>query len=154
MPLIRAEFEERLFGYMIRKAVEMGVIVYAINGTEDHVHAVVAIPPKQNVAAVVKRLKGASSHYVNHVICPDGHFAWQSGYGCLTVGEKQRNIAEKYVQEQKQHHASKSTNGWLERYADEDEGPEPEGLRFTVKTEVKFVRDEPGTYEIMGELPF
>ena len=68
LPLIQTEFETQLYSYMIKKASKLDVFVYAINGTEDHMHIVAAIPPKQSVADVVKHLKGASSHYVNHEV--------------------------------------------------------------------------------------
>ena len=152
LPLILPDFEARLYAYMVKKAAEAGAFVYEINGMQEHVHLVTAIPPRESVAGVVKLVKGASAHYVNHVIRPDLHFVWQRGYGCLTVGEKQRHIAENYVRDQKQHHAEHSINGWLERYAEEDEGP----ADATGQTDIdeKFVRDAPGTYEALGEFPF
>lgn len=57
-PMITPEVEPRLFAYIVGKAAELGVYVYAINGWVDHVHLVVAIPPKRSVADVVKMLKG------------------------------------------------------------------------------------------------
>ena len=154
-PIIHDDIEGPLFGYIVKKASQMGVFVYAINGTEDHVHMVVAIPPQQSVADVVKTLKGSSSNYVNQSIQPNGHFEWQRGYGCLTLGEKQRSIAEEYVRNQKQHHAEQSANHWLEHTSETDEGP------LTLKTEKKredsdlsLIRDQHGSYEISDEIPF
>ena len=66
LPLIQTEFEKQLYSYMVKKAAELNVFVYAIDGTEDHTHVVVAVPPKHRIADVVKTLKGASAHYVNH----------------------------------------------------------------------------------------
>mgnify|MGYP000860881525 CR=1 FL=1 len=114
-PLIQPEFETRLYDYIISKAAELETYVYAINGWYDHVHLIVAIPPTHSVAEVVKMLKGASSHYINHTLQLEEAFGWQAGYGSLTLGEKQRPIAEAYVREQKQHHAEATTNPWLER---------------------------------------
>jgi REP-associated tyrosine transposase len=75
---------------------------------------VVAIPPRYAVAEVVKRLKGASAHYVNHQLSPEHHFAWQRSYGVLSLGERQRPLAEAYVADQKKHHAEQTANPWLE----------------------------------------
>jgi len=146
LPLIRSEFEQRLFNYLVSKAKELEVLVFAINGTDDHVHTVVAVPPKQSVANVVKHLKGSSTHYLNYVIDPGGTFQWQRGYGCLTLGEKQRPIAEAYVRNQKQHHAEDSTNSWLEYYVAEDQGIKDVGERM--------LREPGSNYEVFGELPF
>jgi REP element-mobilizing transposase RayT len=64
-PLITPVIETHLYSYLVHKASELGVFVYQINGWLDHVHLVVAIPPKLSIADVVKNLKGASSHFIN-----------------------------------------------------------------------------------------
>jgi hypothetical protein len=40
------------------------------------------------VAQFVRQCKGASSRTVNEANADDAHFAWQSGYGVLTFGQK------------------------------------------------------------------
>ena len=125
-PLIQPKYESLLYGYIVNKGAEMDVQTYAIGGCADHIHLIVSIPPKHAVAYVVKNLKGASSHYVNHVLCPENiKFTWQNGYGCLTLGEKQRPKAEEYVLKQKQHHKESTTNSWLEHCEELDDGPIP-----------------------------
>lgn len=122
-PLIDAKLEKRLFPYLVKKAGELGVNVYAINGWTDHVHLVVSIPPKWSIADVVKRLKGASAHYLNNTSECEKRFVWQRGYGVLTLGERQRAAAEEYVNNQKEHHRQNTTNSWLERVYEFDDGP-------------------------------
>jgi len=80
-PLIKPEIEKRLYAYIVHKASELECFVYAINGWYDHLHLIIAIPPKYAVADVVKRLKGASSHDLNHGVGLDYEFVWQRGYG-------------------------------------------------------------------------
>lgn len=121
-PLIDAAVEQRLFPYLEKKAAEFQAIVYAVNGIEDHIHLVIAIPPRFAVAEVVKSLKGASSHFLNHSR-PPLESGWQRGYGVFTLGERQRPAAEAYVRAQKEHHRQGTTNGWLERLAEIDDGP-------------------------------
>ena len=100
---------------------------------------------------MVKLVKGASSHYINHVIRPAEKFAWQRGYGCLTIGEKQRPIAENYVSKQKEHHAEEKTNAWLERYTEEDEGPMD---RISKENLDNFIHEEKAEYGTLGNFPF
>lgn len=121
--LIQPIMEDRLHGYLIRTGAELDVYVYAINSWYDHVHLVVTIPPQHAIADVVQRLKDASAHHVNHSFDLGYTFAWQPGYGVLSVGERQRPIAEAYVRNHKQHHQEQTTNTWLERVDDADEGP-------------------------------
>jgi putative transposase len=150
--LITPAAETRLYPYLVSKAAELDVYVYAINGWHDHIHLVVAIPPKHAVAEIVKRLKGASSHYLNYDIHLDRHFAWQRGYGALSVGERQRAIAEAYVEKQKQHHEQQTTNVWLEQSAELDEGPTETGISPAQSTYA--LRETRRGYHVIGEPPF
>ena len=151
LPLIKPSFEAALFGYILRKAAQLEVYVYAINGTENHIHAIVSIPPKYCVSEVVKLIKGASSHYVNHSIHPTDQFAWQQGYGCLTVSEKQRSVAEEYVNNQKTHHRENKTVPWLEKQSELEEGPERPGESANVRQKVSELK---ASYDISGDSPF
>jgi putative transposase len=152
--LIQPEIEHRLYPYMVNKAAELGVFVYAINGWYDHTHLVVSIPPKLAVADIVKRLKGASSHDLNHGGVPDldRPFAWQRGYGALSLGERQRPIAETYVANQKQHHARHTANPWLERDNELDEGPSDIGIAPEPLSGM--IREPEANYDEWGEPPF
>ena len=147
--MITSDIEDRLYTYLERKAREIGVTVFALNGMPDHVHLIVSIPPKLSISQVVKRLKGASSHDLNQVSIG---FAWQRGYSVLTLGERQRPIAEAYVRNQKKHHNEISTNGWLERMAEAEDGPEFQ--RQDHEDSSRVVRDEHGSYESIDEMPF
>ena len=152
-PLIQPEYEAQIYGYIVNKGAELGVFSYAIGGCADHIHIIAAVPPKHAVAYVVKNLKGASSFYVNHVIRPANFtFAWQKGYGCLTLGETQLPDAEAYVQRQKQHHEIQTTNRWLERYEELDEGPT--STEWTADA-IHLVQEAAVTYEVEpGNFPF
>ncbi len=150
-PFIQPDAERRLYPYMVNKAAELGVYVYAINGWYDHVHLVVAIPPKPAVAHVVKMLKGASAHDLNHAGGLEQQFAWQRGYGALRVGERQRFIAQAYVVGQKEHHGQATTNAWLERSDEFDEGPADPGVTPSI---VPAIHEERLAYDVLGEPPF
>jgi len=146
-PLIDAEVERLLFPYLEKKAAEFQAIVYALNGVEDHIHLIAAIPPRYAVAEVVKSLKGASSHFLNHSGLPI-EFRWQRGYGVFSLGERQRPAAEAYVRAQKEHHRQGTTNMWLERMEEVDDGP--------VTPSVAVVREPAVIYQSFGveEEPF
>ncbi|MEW5960688.1 MAG: transposase [Chloroflexota bacterium] len=118
-----------------------------------YIHLVASIPPKHAVADVVKTLKGASAHDLNHAARLDQHFAWQRGYGALTLGETQKPKAIAYVENQKQHHhRQQTTNGWLERDAEFDEGPDDTGL--IVGPVPGVIREMEVPYDFLGEPPF
>ncbi len=146
--LILPTLEPHLYAYLVSKAAELNVYVYAVNGCSDHVHLLAAIPPKHAVAEVVRNLKGASSHFINHSLNLEYTFAWQRGYGALSLGERQREVAQNYILRQKQHHGEGNVNAWLERDADFDEGPPDTGLGATDRVR------EPETPYVVGDYPF
>ena len=151
-PLITPQVEARLYAYIVNKAAEIEVFVFEINGCADHVHLIVAIPPKLSVSEVVKHLKGASSFDINQQRALDTGFAWQRGYGVLTLGSRQRVDAEAYVRGQKQHHRDATINPWLEREGETDEGP-PDAASF-IKNLVPAIHDTTTIYQVREELPF
>jgi putative transposase len=121
-PWILPDYEERLYAFLKSKAGELGCYLYAVNGMEDHAHVVASIPPKHSVAWFTKTLKGASAYFINTAVHPPAfHFAWQRGYGSLTIGERQREAAIAYVNLQKQHHLHNTVNVWLERCEDQQD---------------------------------
>ncbi|MDO8672966.1 MAG: IS200/IS605 family transposase [Dehalococcoidia bacterium] len=124
LPLISPDLERPLIDYVTGKAVALETILHAINGTEDHLHLVLSIPPKLSVAHVVGHLKGASSHWANERTDHKPEFAWQRGYGVFSFGPRQLQDAVSYVHRQKEHHRDGSTVvQWLEKVSDNDEGP-------------------------------
>lgn len=149
-PLITEAVESSLFPYLINRAVENGMRVYALNGWVDHVHMVSTIPPKLAVATVVKRLKGASSHYMNELNFIEQPFAWGRGYGVLTVGERHLDVAIGYVEKQKEHHRAQTINGWLESLNEADDGPTKDGLDRTDN----ILREDEAIYEVGAEWLF
>lgn len=148
-PLITTEVETRLYGYLVSRANELDSRVYAVNGVADHVHLVVSIPPKHAVSDFVKALKGASAHFVNHVIRPEDQFVWQRGYGSFTLGESKLAFAMRYVVEQKARHVRQDLNAWLEKTAEYDEGPD-----ISTHDASTVMREDSPTYNVSGPLPF
>ncbi len=82
------------------------VIVHALFIMPDHVHFAVSVPPPIAIADFLHRLKGSSSHLLNHDARVDRtSFAWQSEYGILSFGERSLPEVISYVRNQAAHHA-------------------------------------------------
>ncbi len=125
-PLLTEQVEKEIYGAVIGKARELGVIMHAIGGLEDHIHVVASIPPKIAVADCIRLFKGASSHHVNHQPAAGSNFGWQDGYGALTFGDAAMSDIVAYVRNQKEHHCCKTTRPAFERMSVEDEGVQVE----------------------------
>src|SRR5258708_5600297 len=122
LPLVSAEIEPRLRKYIRSYALQSrGVIFHEIGGTETHVHLVVSIPPTLVIADWIGKLKGASSHYVNHELVNRKLLDRQTGYGVVSFGTRDLEWVVNYVRNQKEHHAKGTTVECLERSTDEEE---------------------------------
>ncbi len=121
-PLLDDSLERQIYGTILGKAKELGVIIHAIGNVEDHIHVAASIPPKLAVADCIKHFKGASSHYVNHQPGAPGNFGWQDGYGAITFGERAMSDVVAYVLNQKQHHRQNTSRAPFERITEEADG--------------------------------
>jgi REP element-mobilizing transposase RayT len=104
VPVINESFEAPLHGAMAAKAGELGGIVHAIGGIQDHVHLAVSVPPKLALSRFIGQVKGNSSHFVNHVLRLDFSFYWQEEYGVQSFGERNLPYVVRYVKNQREHH--------------------------------------------------
>ncbi len=102
-PLIVPEVKPELFAYLGGLTRELEGKAYRINGTSDHVHMLVSLPPAVSVSEALRFIKSNSSGWV-HKKWPRRSFAWQLGYGAFNVSKS--NIPEvlKYIANQEAHH--------------------------------------------------
>lgn len=75
-----------------------------MGGIENHVHLCLSIPPNIAVSTFIGQLKGASAHWINHIVKPDGSFGWQEGYGIFTISKDILERVRTYIKKQKEHH--------------------------------------------------
>ena len=109
-PLIDAEIEDGLKAVLFSKAEEVGIQIVEANGTEDHIHVLIKSKPTLAPADIAKNLKGASSHFVNHVVLGEDRIRslyWQDGYGVVSVSPAAVHSVREYIRNQKRHHAAK-----------------------------------------------
>jgi putative transposase len=113
LPIIEPAWESDLYGYLRGKSAALECRLHAIGGMPDHIHVVISIPPKIEVARLTGLLKGASSHRVNEKYA-HGSFAWQTEYGAFTFSERELPHVRAYVINQKKHHADNTIDPALE----------------------------------------
>lgn len=124
MPFITPEIEPLVYKSITAKLQEEGGRAYAINGIEDHVHLIAAIPPSKQISLVLKAMKGSTSHLINKEL--GGSLKWQPGYGIFSIGKQGLQVAIDYVKCQKEHHREGTIIKALEySTADEDGPPAP-----------------------------
>ena len=114
------EVRQAVYECIQAECVNLRVDVIAIGGIEDHVHLLVRVPPTIAPADLVKRVKGASSHMVNHDIHAPFYFKWQGAYGAFSVSKRHVPLIREYVLGQAEPHRDLSLYPLLEP-------PGPEG---------------------------
>lgn len=90
----------------------LGCVPVHVGGTADHVHVLVGLPASLSVSDLVRRLKGASSHLVNHVLAPGLGFRWQGAYGALSISMADFGRCRDYVNDQVAHHSADVDPEW------------------------------------------
>lgn len=115
VPLITPQIADTVYGMLRRKAVELEATVFALDGTDDHVHMVVAIPPKIAVATFIGQVKVAVSATYNKAEETKVSLYWQDEYGVFSFDGKRLPNYVAYVEHQKEHHANRTTIPILER---------------------------------------
>ena len=132
-PLLTAEVEPVIYGFLRSKAMGLGATVFALNGVEDHVHMVASIPPKIAVARFIGQVKGAASARFNGLNSSEGTFYWQSEYAAFSFDRKRLPNYVAYVTRQKDHHRTQTLIPILERVSDSDK---------------VMIQETPGSYEV------
>jgi putative transposase len=115
LPLLDIDVEKIIYNSIRTKAIGLDATIFAINGAFDHVHIVVSIPPKISVSQFVGQVKGVSSAKFNQSGHPKSPLYWQSEYAIFSFDSKRLPHYIKYVENQKEHHAKKTTITILEK---------------------------------------
>jgi REP element-mobilizing transposase RayT len=121
-PLLTIDREPLVFGFVRAKAIGLGGVVYALNGTDDHVHLVASIPPRIAVADFIGQVKGVASARFNKTMSQPPLY-WQAEYGAFTFDGKRLANVVAYVERQKEHHVARTLIPVLERTDDQPIGP-------------------------------
>jgi REP element-mobilizing transposase RayT len=114
-PLITPALQPRIYAGIQHQASKLGADVIAIGGVADHVHVLARFPARVAISDLVRRMKGAPSHLVTHVVRHEGSFKWQGGYGAFTLTKRAVPDVRAYVLNQERHHRDGTVFAVLER---------------------------------------
>jgi REP element-mobilizing transposase RayT len=74
----------------------------------DHVHIFAKLHQDKAVSEVLRGIKANSSGWIHRTFPELERFAWQEGYGAITVSESRVEMVQEYIHHQERHH-QKST---------------------------------------------
>ena len=103
-PVLTKPIREKLFAYSIGILKSLDCVTIAINGTEDHLHALIIISKTIALSKMIQELKGGTSRWLKDQDDTLKLFAWQGGYGAFSVSESQIPNVTNYIARQEEHH--------------------------------------------------
>src|ERR1700741_44023 len=101
---IDSSLEERLYPYIGGILRELNGKLLAVNGVDDHIHLLLAIPATESMAEIVRKVKASSSKWIHDTFPERASFAWQRGYAAFSVSNSQLSHVVRYIERQKIHH--------------------------------------------------
>jgi REP element-mobilizing transposase RayT len=104
LPLIKAEYQPRLYDYIGGVIRGTGGISLGINGMEDHVHVLAKLRPDRALSDVLRDLKANASGWMHDLFPSLSDFCWQRGYGAFTVSQSHVAEVRRYIAQQDEHH--------------------------------------------------
>ena len=113
LSLIKTEWQERLYQYIIAIIQNHGHKVLSIGGTSDHIHILFGFQPTQSLSELMQNVKRNSSEWINKEKLVFGKFSWQAGYGAFSYSKSQISNVAKYIENQDEHHKKKT---FIEEY--------------------------------------
>jgi len=120
LPMITPQIEDRLYHYLTHKVIDTpGAYLHAIGGTATHVHIGVSLEPNILVSDWIGKLKGGSSHHINHEVLPKA-LEWQRGYGIVSFGTRDLEWVIAYIRNQKEHHKTGTVHERLGRIVSQE----------------------------------
>ena len=101
---IRAEWKDRLYGYLGGILRHRNAVLLAAGGIDDHVHVLASLPATVSLADAASAMKSNSSRWVHENIHQSAGFAWQEGYGAFSVSKSAEQAVTAYIRNQEEHH--------------------------------------------------
>lgn len=108
LALIRTDWQDRLYQYIIAIIQNYGHKVLSIGGMPDHVHVLFGFRPTQSLADLMQHIKRNSSEWINKERLVLGKFSWQEGYGAFSYSKSQIGQVAKYIENQEEHHKKRT----------------------------------------------
>jgi putative transposase len=75
-----------------------------VGGVADHIHILFDLGKMVAPVTFVEQVKRESSKFIKTLGPRYGNFYWQRGYGMFSVSPQERNVVERYVRNQEEHH--------------------------------------------------
>jgi putative transposase len=119
-PFLSDVIRPEVFSHIRNNAKLKNIFIDYINGSTDHIHALVSLNDDLSIGKIAQLIKGESSHWINKTKLTDKKFEWQDEYMAIGVGDDKIDIVRNYIAKQLEHHKTVSFaneyDKFIERY--------------------------------------
>ena len=113
--MILPELETQIWEIIRNKAIELGTVPIEIGGIENHLHMLVNTEPTLLLSEFIGKVKGGTTHAINHELRSPRLFRWAEGYGVLSLAKTNVSGVQNYIRNQKRHHDRNTIRSKMER---------------------------------------
>ena len=107
-PFIDKAIEDELFHYIGGICKNLDFKPVKIGGYRDHIHILCVLSRKVTLMKFIEEVKTHSSKWIKTKGEKYQNFYWQKGYGSFSVNPTEIHIVEKYIENQAEHHKTKT----------------------------------------------
>jgi putative transposase len=126
-PFINVTVRNEVIRHITDNAVQKGIRIIIINGWSEHMHCLLSLCPKQNIADVMQLVKGESSFWINKNKLTRDRFVWQNEYYAVSLGETQVEKVRAYISNQEICHRVRTFDEEFRKFLKEYERSENSG---------------------------
>lgn len=113
LPLITGYNSTAIYDTILAEVKRLGGTPHVLNGTDNHVHLVVTIPPDFRPDDFIRQVKATSATAAIRQPYSEG-FQWQREYAVCTLSESDLPYVIEYVESQPTHHQENTLDDELE----------------------------------------
>ena len=107
-PWLEPSIRDKTHAFLAGAVRQCDCEAYQVGGPADHVHLAIRLARTISVADLVKETKAASSKWLKNQGPQFNSFSWQLGYGAFSVGISQKESLIVYINNQEEHHRTRS----------------------------------------------
>lgn len=97
-------FRNEMISHFQEYAKSKEIFLLEVNVWENHCHALISLGRKQNIADVMRLIKGESAYWLNKNAKLSYKFGWQDDYYAVSVSESHLGAVCRYIRDQENHH--------------------------------------------------
>lgn len=102
--IIPHKYRPQILNHLRDYAKQHDIFMDYVNLHKDHVHLLLNLGKTQNVAAILQRIKGESSFWLNKMKFFSYQFQWQDDYFAVSVSPSHVEGVRRYIARQDEHH--------------------------------------------------